>query len=423
MAGNWRFPENSVLEKAKITLGFEKSPQYESSDENYIYNFGSGAGLASTSGSIRLYLGDELVDEVCWGKADCGLGLPKFATDEMENFSLMRCDDESLIDDANCLELGEWYQTKYYPNIDEQAMVIAKDTEEEVGAKCQGLIFTEIYSYFESNYSEQFVELLNPTDEIIELKGCAINYKNQNFELDGQLEPGQYYVYQNPELKLTKNPSTENVLSLIDVNGEIVDELRYPKGQKKGSSYILIKKDDGSLEWEQSYKVTPGTDNIYQEFKSCPTGKIINPDTGNCVNLEEQESLVECPPGKYRNPLTNRCKSYETTTASLTPCPEGYYRNPETNRCKKIASETKELEPCPEGYERNPETNRCRKIRINEGADYAVKPTEVSDSRLFVAYGAVAVLILCGIFYIVFQFRKEICVFMKKIRKNVQGEA
>jgi hypothetical protein len=143
-------------------------------------------------------------------------------------------------------------------------------------------------------------------------------------------------------------------------------------------------------------------------------GKVINPATGNCINLFEDEALPDCPAGKFRNPETNRCKSYETLTSILAACAEGYYRNPETNRCKKITKATATLTPCKEGYERNPETNRCRQIRENNGADYGVEPTVYADTSTFVAYGALAVVVAGGFLYVILQFRREIGQFLQK---------
>ena len=123
----------------------------------------------------------------------------------------------------------------------------------------------------------------------------------------------------------------------------------------------MIDEGDEDIEeiWAQSYHVTPGEKNSYQEFRSCAEGKIINPSTGNCIKADEEEPLPDCPEGKFRNPETGRCKSYETLESILAPCEDGYYRNPETNRCKKLTSITSgTTAPCDEGYERNPETGR-----------------------------------------------------------------
>lgn len=155
--------------------------------------------------------------------------------------------------------------------------------------------------------------------------------------------------------------------------------------------------------------MTPGAENVWQEYKSCPTGKVINPSTGNCIGVLETEEPLPCPEGKFRNPETNRCKSLTTIDNILAPCKEGQYRNPETNRCKSLTSLAgSTLTPCADGYERNPETNRCRKIRVNEGTDYGVDMVSYGDKSAFMAYGALAAVGICGVGYIGWQFRREI---------------
>ena len=417
----WRFDIDAVLEAERVVLGFVGSPQYKDADTEYLYDFGSGSGLASTTGKLRLYLGERVVDEVCWGKTTCEKHWEKFKSNEEDNFTMRLCLKEDVGVFCEDDKVGSWLLQKYYPIIDETAIssIIVGD---DVMANCSGLRFNEIYTYFEEDYAEQFVEIYNPTAEIVPLSNCKLVYKSHSFGLEGEIEPDEYYVYQNPELKLTKNPASSNSVVLVDGNGEKIDELVYLNGQKKGASYALVEETVGEVAvWKQSYRRTPGTENIYQEFRTCPIGKIINPSTGNCINLQEDEPLPECPPGKYRNPLTNRCKSYESLTSILEPCPDGYYRNPETNRCKKVASDTNsQLAACPEGYERNPETNRCRKVRINVGADYGVKPTIEDRPTTFVAYGLIGLICAMGVAYVVFQFRQEIGRGMRKLKEKIR---
>ena len=252
------------------------------------------------------------------------------------------------------------------------------------------------------------------------MSACTVRYKNKSYGLTGQIYPNGYYVYRNSELKLTKNPTAVNVLELIDADGSKAADLTYGSGQKKSTAYAWFGENtDGVSIWLQTYTITPGAENIYQQFKSCPTGKVINPSTGNCINFYEDEALPDCPAGKFRNPETNRCKSYEVLGNILAPCKDGYYRNPETNRCKKIGVATAAgLAPCKDGYERSPETNRCRKIRENNGADYGIEPATYSEESSFVAYGALGAVVLGGLSYLVFQFRGAMAKFFGKLSKR-----
>ena len=166
----------------------------------------------------------------------------------------------------------------------------------------------------------------------------------------------------------------------------------------------------------QTYARTPAADNVYQEFKTCPEGKIINPDTGNCVNEPNltEAALKLCPEGKYLNILTGRCKNLPTATTAAA-CKEGYYRNPLTGRCKKNVETT--TKTCADGYELNPETNRCRKIRASNLSDYPVeeiKEEQYDNPKIFVALWAILALGASVIVYIVIQFRHEIVKFFSR---------
>lgn len=134
------------------------------------------------------------------------------------------------------------------------------------------------------------------------------------------------------------------------------------------------------------------------------------------------EVAKTCPEGKYLNVLTGRCNNNPTTTTKAA-CKEGYYRNPLTGRCKKN-EEPKAEKTCDEGYELNPETNRCRKIRASNMSAYPVEeiPQEThNDPKIFIAVGALVLLGIAAIVYVVIQFRKEIWKFITGLfRRNAK---
>ena len=301
-------------------------------------------------------------------------------------------------------------------------MEIIPDQNDVLGAEndCNGVIISELYSNYENDVSEQFIELYNPTLEQIPLENCSISYKNKTFPLEGEIGAGSYFVFKDQGLTLTKDPSSSNAVSIINRNHDIKAQIEYPHGQKKGTSYALFDISSTNSFWRQTYHVTPGKANIYQEFQACPSGKVINLKTGNCIKEEATKTeVISCPKGKYLNPLTNRCKTIESAT-TLTPCKEGYERNPETNRCRKISSTSTELVSCKEGYERNPETNRCRKIRENTGetTDYAPEPVEEKayhNPKIFIAAIAIGIAVATGVSYVIYQYRQEI----RKIIRNL----
>ncbi|MDR2336707.1 MAG: lamin tail domain-containing protein [Candidatus Nomurabacteria bacterium] len=394
--------------------------------------------LSMTNGTLTLELDKVEIDQVEWSsdmKMD-GTGKNRSAT-------LVKCHEE-ICETAYLFEKNYVLHEDGYFEVeikdengdgDEDEIENEDEIEDEVGnedegddelvleneennlpevLECDGLLLNEIYTYFENDASEQFLEFYNSTEDIIELKTCQIwikySGKYQKFALEaGVVAPDDYLVFYPSahDLKLAKNPSGTEIILLLDDNSEYILDMSVSlAGQKKAWSFALI---DG--DWTKTMQRTPGLPNVAQV---CPTGKIINPSTGKCIGIIEDEPLPDCGAGKFRNPETNRCKSYDVLSTALTPCNEGYYRNELTNRCNKIAV-AKELEPCEEGYERNPETNRCRKIRENSGTEYGVEPLSYNDRASFVAWGAAGGMTAMGTGYTVFQFRSELWRFIKKL--------
>lgn len=372
------FPEGSEMTGETILLRLASSPGSNLADLTYTKT------LALEAGPLELIYRDEIIDSVCWKGKNC---LKKFSADN----------PTSIVQD---LATGEYsHISGYTPAFDESHKSYSPPPEDEtsdtdiaVEPQCRGLIFNELLSYYENEKSEQFIELLNPTDEAIRLDGCQIRYKKKLYPLGGMVDAGSFYVYNPAGFTLTKNPTNINILELVDVNGEVVDTLEYPHGQKKGTAYALFGYDaGGGAQWRTTYRPTPGAENVEQEYRSCPDGKVLNEATGNCVKAA-------------------------TLKKAVTECPEGKYRNPETGRCKKI--ETDETKECKEGYERNPETGRCRKIKDNSGAEYALVPETGGEKVVFVATMAIAGLAALAGGYVVFQFRHEIARFFRQRKKK-----
>lgn len=340
------------------------------SDVDY---YGSDKSMSTTGGTIRIMLNGEVIDEVCWGaKEGCA---PKFTSGNPT--TLIRDLNKNITFDAD-------YVPAYDPE-NPGLVHVALDPQ------CVGLRFSELLSYYETNKVEQFIEFYNDSDEQILLNGCTIKYKNKSYPLSGVVEAESYYVRYVNDFSLTKNPTSENKIELIDINDTTVDTLVYYNGQKKGVSWAQIGYDaSGKEQWMQTYTVTPGEENIYQQWKTCPEGKVINEETGNCVkDTTIDKTLEACPAGKYRNPLTGRCKSYATSASS-------------------------ESKPCAEGYERNPKTNRCRKITTNTGAKYELAEETYEEKSNFVAIWAIVGVLAVGAGYVVFQYRKEITGLFRK---------
>lgn len=380
------FPEGSVLAGENLLMRYYNSPEANLSDLTYITQ------LALDTGPLELRYNGELVDTVCWtGKSPCR---PKFSSKS----------PTSLVRDLETDEFSHIlnYQPAFEPGratliLPEPAVDEEIDPVPNSQSRCRVLEFTEIYTSFETSQSEQFIELYNPSGGAVPLDGCALRYKNKTYGLSGSIAAESYFAfYPGDRFFLTKNPTKSNQIDLINADGQVIDELIYPHGQKKSASYAKFYDANSVEDWHITYLRTPAAANQYQEFRTCPAGKVINPLTGNCINSASipNSSTGACPTGKYRNPLTGRCKSVAKSSSDLKPCAEGYERNPETNRCRKIAS-------------------------TNTGADYALVPdTGDIGTTTFVAFGIVTAIVLVGVVYIVLQYRREIMRMLRKIRQR-----
>ena len=355
----YEFPENSWMTGETLLLRFASSPGHELANLSYTKT------LAMKAGPLEIKYGEKVVDFVCWtGKDDCASDFKSTAIT-----TLVRN------------ESGEYeHVLNYEPKYDPDGYKEEPEPEEILPAQCKGLLFSEILTYYESERSEQFVEVYNSLSEQIQTNGCKIKYKNKLYDLGGVVKPDGYKQFVWSDLALTKNPTNKNVIELVDVNGEVVDKLEIPNGQKKGTSYALIGYNkDGTRLWHTTYNMTPGEPNIYQEFRTCEEGKVINEETGNCVKVTE-------------------IKEKE--------CKEGYFLNTETGRCNKIP--ILEEKTCKEGYHLNPETNRCVKDKNNNGAEFGLKKEKSDGGSTFVALGIILGIVGIGIIYIIYEFRQEI---------------
>ena len=368
------FPENSWM-TGETLLRLASSPDSELAAVNYTKTL-------AFKGGIDLKVGDEVVDEVCWtGKEGCYRDFKSASPTTL----------------VRNLEMGDFeHVDSYEPEYNTESYHVETAKEEEgygqIVSQCKGLRFSEILSYYESSRTEQFIEFYNAGAEQILLDGCQIRYKNKNYVLSGVVGAESYFVYYPNGFNLTKNPTNFNTLEIIDTDGTVVDTLKYPNGQRKGTSYIFVGYDDAGKEiWRVTYAPTPGEANNYQEFRTCEAGKVINEATGNCVKV---------------------------TSVAEKICKEGYYLNILTGRCNKIKTVAEKT--CKEGYEINPETGRCRKIKSNNGTDYSLVPENYEEQSSFVALYAVLGVVGAGALYLVYEFRQEIAKLWHKVFRRAR---
>jgi hypothetical protein len=396
----------------------------------FLYN----GGLADTGGYIYLEKPTvsepttyELVDRLGWGNASLDDEL--LAEKPSNGNSLKRCVDEQQLyvnrndDSIDFVLISEPLHLQVGPYCD--GMDPNDEESEEPGISCEGLIINEIVpNPAGSDSGKEFVELYNPTAEVISLAGCTLqtsaNTKVYAFE-DIALQPNSYIAFYDSDTGLTLTNASGGSVWLISAKNVEIQAITYPADLGDDISWSLF---DG--EWATTYAVTVAKKNILQEELPCPAGQERNPETNRCRNITSDENeLKPCDEGQERNPATNRCRSVLGTSTTLKACSPGQVRNPETNRCRKVSSNNG-FTPCKPGQERNPETNRCRKVATVSGSGPipgvqdvkagSTKETENSpknsSQNWWIIGGVLATVLLYGLY----EWRHDIENTIKKIK-------
>jgi hypothetical protein len=280
-----------------------------------------------------------------------------------------------------------------------------------------------------SDTGQEFIELYNPHDEPVHLKGYVLLIgKSLEHEYvlgigDQVIPAGGYHVLTDDEIGF----------SLLNTSSKI--QLRAPAGNIVSETEYMEPRDDQSWswiagQWQFTDQLTQNSENkpmakIFEEVEGvttvlapCPAGKYRHPITNRCRNIEaDTVMLVACDADEYRNPETNRCRKVATLAATLTPCNVGYERNPETNRCRKTESAQKELAACQSGYERNPATNRCRKSTALAAISTPASAVEASSSGSVLTNALIITAGLGAVSYGLYEWRSE---FVRGARRLIQ---
>lgn len=294
---------------------------------------------------------------------------------------------------------------------------------------CEGLKLSEIAA----NVEAQYVEVYNVSAVPLDMTSCRLQTnRSQVFYSfsEGQLQPGEYLSISIADTDLTLTKTTMGTVYLLSSDGNMEIDSQSYANLAKDTSWALF----GDV-WKQTYIVTAGEANRYQQYLPCDAGYERNDETGRCRKVEAVEPPVDCGEGKYRSeetgrcrnlsveatlavcdenqyrsPETNRCRNLVSTTATVAPCKEGQYRSPETNRCRSLATAAvSELKPCAVGQERNPETNRCRKSASggDAGAGFKVVDTPASSDKMM-SWLALGGLGFMSFGYALWEWRREL---------------
>ncbi len=386
------------------------------------------SSLSDTGGRLRLVTTEgDIVDEIAWTNS------ASLATEEgVAPAIVYQCNSSTILCTANRTQSisrqldGEgnfvianplWLLGGVSPQSSELLPVPTEPEEDPpedpdpgpAPVTCEGVLITELLpNPGGSDTDQEFIELYNPTDDVITLDGCSLQLSTSGktyIFTATNMQPATYLVLSDSQTGLTLPNGSGATLWLLTATDE-VQAVSYPGELEDDSSWSLI----GGL-WQQSYSPTPGQNNIFMPNKPCPSGQIRNTQTNRCENIitEAVATLTPCKVGQERNPDTNRCRTVVVASSLLTACKAGQERNPQTNRCRAIGSTTNSLAPCAEGQERNPDTNRCRKIAGADGAtlaavtDFQAEPIQ-SSPKWWLAIAAITL----AMGYAVFEWRHDI---------------
>jgi hypothetical protein len=284
---------------------------------------------------------------------------------------------------------------------------------------CEGVIISEVLPNPDgADAGHEFIELFNPTSEVISLDGCSLQTtaNARTYGLDGRtLQPGEYLSLSDAMTGLTLQNSAGGKVWLLTPTSEL-EAAQYPAGLGDDMAWAKF----GDV-WQTTYQPTPGQPNIAMSEKACPAGQTRSQTSGRCISevsvvTAAANQLTPCKSGQERNPETNRCRSALSVATALAPCASGQERSPDTNRCRAVAGATSSLAPCKAGQGRNPETNRCRKIEATAAAASGsavkgigtVKDVAVGMQGSLTGWWLAGLLALGAVGYAAYEWRQEL---------------
>jgi len=302
-------------------------------------------------------------------------------------------------------------------------------SEPTPGLTCTGLVLTELLSNPEgADSGKEFIELYNPTDQPLVMKGCALRLGDtgKTFPLPDEIMPPKTYrSFPDSQTGIILPNATAQVIWLLWSNEE--HGFAYADGLSEGEAWAYV-----DTVWLSTFMPTPGAANsillktdIPEEVQldavtvSCPSGKERNPATNRCRSIEISKLPEPCRPGYARNAETGRCRKPIAPTPLL-PCKTRQERSPDTNRCRSVLTASSEPKPCPAGQERNKDTNRCRKVPAASGAMASVEDVRTGVNGIDARWWIAAVLIAGAVGYAVYEWRQDIGQATYRLRQRIR---
>ena len=384
-------------------------------------------GLSDSQGMVRLSGPDaenqnqsKIYDEIAWsGTVPLPEGAYKAQTDSTKNLSLQRYTRQTplpvIFENDWLPETPTLYSVLYIPMDISEAETADGTPASEI--TCEGVIINELLpNPAGSDGGNEFIELYNPTDEVIPLSGCSLqttaNKKTHDFT-DTEMQPRQYFTFYSSQTGLTLSNSAGGTVWLLSPTEEL-EAITYPGDLADDAGWARF-----AGGWNLTYQLTPNAANILVETEPCPAEQLRNPETNRCRSVLSVSTynLIPCRPGQERNPATNRCRLISDSNRQLVPCNPGQVRNPETNRCRKVAASS--LKPCAPGQFRNPATNRCKKMSGGKAAGLTtVKDVETSTGNTPIHWGVAGFISIGAIGYGVYEWRQDIFNAINRLRRK-----
>lgn len=296
-------------------------------------------------------------------------------------------------------------------------------------AACKGLAITELLPNPEgADSGKEFIELHNPTDQPLAMKGCSLRLGDtgKTFPLPDEIMPAKTYrSFSDSQTGIVLPNAIAQTVWLLWSDEE--HGTFYADGLSEGEAWAYA-----GTAWLPTLTPTPGAANsifsktdMPEEVQpdpaiiSCPSGKERNPATNRCRNIEAPKTPEPCSPGYARSAETGRCRKL-AVPAPLSPCKAGQQRSPDTNRCRSVLAASDEPKPCAAGQERNQETNRCRKISAANGTMASVEDVRTGASGIDARWWIAAALVVGATGYAVYEWRQDIGHATRRLKQRVR---
>lgn len=259
--------------KATILTGLLKAGEFWTFVANLTGNTPYSSGLAGTGGNIQIR--DKLggvVDQFGWGNANASLGSPaSLSVGGQSMYRLYNFETKQFVNTNNNFadfDITDSPTLALAP-VQEQA---EQDTEVVVYPKLE---LSEVFPDPASpqiDTTDEFVEIFNSTDQEVDLSGWKITDESGGEYLikDKAILPNSRLAIYAPESKITLN-NTGDVVSLLDPNGSIVDESADYGNAEPGLSWSKI---DGVWQWAVGPTANSANADIYVEDSLDPVSAV-----------------------------------------------------------------------------------------------------------------------------------------------------